>query len=243
MNRPSLAVFSLFSFLLLFTSVSVAQLGEVAGQPHFMVSLGGTNTITITVVSQAPYPLPVKVILPTLTSKDANAITPTITASVMEGSIPPGGDLHINVTVYMPGGTNKLGYNWTGVMQVIAVPNSTSGSGGGAQIMEGVAKIVTITATAHMESIWDWLTPVLVVVIIIVAVAVVIFAARRKGMLGGKPSAKKAQPEKRAAAARTRGKKAKAKPRRRASRRRRTAGRSRSRAKKGRKTTRRRRRT
>ena len=39
------------------------QLGEVAGQPTFNMTLGSTNTIAITVVNQAPYPYPLPVIV------------------------------------------------------------------------------------------------------------------------------------------------------------------------------------
>ena len=48
MKSSSLAVLSFFSFLLLSVSLTTAQLGEVAGQPHFNVSIGGSQTITIT---------------------------------------------------------------------------------------------------------------------------------------------------------------------------------------------------
>jgi len=170
MNRSSLAVLSLFSFLLLFTSISVAQLGEVAGQPHFNVSIGARETLPVILVDQASYPLPVRVMLPTLTSKDANAISPILSASPMEGNIPADGELQINVTAYMPGGTNKPGYTWTGVMQIITVPtNASAPSAGGASILEGVAKIITVTATQHVSSLWDYLVPAVVVVVVIAA--------------------------------------------------------------------------
>ncbi len=197
MNKSSLAVLSLFSFLLIFTTVSVAQLGEVAGQPHFLVNLGGSNSIVITILSQAGYPLPIKVILPTLTSTDANAITPIVTATPMEANVPVGGDLYINVTVHMPEGTNKPGYSWSGVLQVVAVSNSSSG--GGAQILEGVAKIVSVTAEQHVPSIWDYLWLMILIVAIVVAI-VVVFFLRSRGMLGGR--AAKAVRSSRAAVAR-----------------------------------------
>ena len=204
MDKSALAALSIFSFLLIFTSISAAQLGEVAGQPHFNVSIGSSNSIIITVVNQAGYPLPVKVLLPNLLSKTANTVTPVVTAVPMEGNVPSGGDLHINVTVYMPGGTNMPGDTWTGIMQVVTVSNSSSGSGGGAQILEGVAKIVTVTATAHISSLWDYLW-IAVVIVVIVVILVVLLLLRSRGMLGGgkkKSSKPAAAPSKAKATAR-----------------------------------------
>lgn len=193
MNKSGLAVFSLFSFLLIFSSISVAQLGEVAGQPTINVSIGSSNSVIITVVNQAGTPLPVKVILPSLVSKDANAITPTVTASPLEANVPAGGSLNINLSVYMPGGTNKPGYTWTGIMQIVTVPTSSgTGSGEGAAIIEGVAKIVTVNAAQHIPSIWDYLWLIVLVVIVIV-VAIVVLVGRSKGMLGAKKAVAKAK--------------------------------------------------
>lgn len=178
MNRSSLVAFSLFSFILI-TSIAAAQLGEVAGQPTFNTSIGGTNTIQITIINQANYQLPVKVILPVLTTKDANTITPTVTAAPMVGNVPPDGQLHINVTVYVPGGTNKPGDSWTGVLQIVTIP-TTSSSAGGATILEGVAKVVTINAGQPTFNISDYLIPIAVVVIVAVAAAGV-YMMRKKG--------------------------------------------------------------
>ncbi|MDE1865014.1 MAG: hypothetical protein KGH94_00015 [Candidatus Micrarchaeota archaeon] len=185
MIRPSLVVLSIFSFALILTVVP-AQLGEVAGQPHFNVSLGGTNTIYVTMINQAPYPLPIRVILPQLISKDVNAITPTLKAYPMVANIPPNSELNINLTVYMPEGTNKAGYTWSGILQVVTEPNTTANSGAtGATIIEGVAKIVSITATAHVTTIYDYLAPA-AIVIAVVAIAAGILVARRKGMFAKK---------------------------------------------------------
>ncbi len=209
MNRTSLAVLSLFSFLFLFSSISTAQLGEVAGQPHFNVSIGGSNSIQITVINEATYPLPVRVILPSLTSTDANAITPDLTANPMVATIPAGKELNINLTVRMPGGTNKPGYSWSGILQVVTAPNSTSGGSTGATIIEGVAKIVSISAIKSTFNIYDYLIPAVIVIIVVAAIVV----AYKKGMFARK---KKAQPTaaKTKAAATRKGKKVAAKSRR-----------------------------
>ena len=182
MRALRLLALSICSFLLI-ASISAAQLGEVAGQPHFNVSIGSSNTLTVTVTNQAQYPLPIKVILPTLMSNDANAITPGVAASPMAGNIPAEGQLQINVTVYMPGGTNMPGYTWTGIMQVLAVPANSSSSGGmGASILAGVAKVITVTATegVHATKTYDYITP-LGIAAIIVASAGLLAAYRRKG--------------------------------------------------------------
>ena len=89
MNKSALAALSIFSFLLIFTSTQrPARRGR--GEPHFNVSIGSSNSIIITVVNQAGYPLPVKVLLPNLLSKTANTVTPVVTAVPMAGNVPSG---------------------------------------------------------------------------------------------------------------------------------------------------------
>jgi hypothetical protein len=242
MNKSTLAVLSLFSFLLIFSSISVAQLGEVAGQPSFNVSIGNSNTLVITVINQASYPLPIKVILPPLVSKDANAITPTVTAFPLVGNIPAQGEMKINVTVYMPGGTNKPGYTWQGVLQVITVPTpAASGSGGatGASILEGVAKIVTVTAKPYVFNIDNYIVYIVIAVVAVIA-AVGVLVARSKGMLGGRAKKGKAASAKSKAALKAKGKKATSKKK---STKRKASGKKKgTKAKKSTKSTRRRRR-
>ena len=174
-------------------------------------------------INEAPYPLPIRVILPSLTSTDANAITPVITASPMEAPYPPI-RTSINVTVQMPGGTNKPGYSWGGILQVLTVPNSTATGGGatGATIIEGVAKIISITAAPHVTTIWDYLLPIAIVAIIVVAAGILV--ARRKGMLGGRAVARRAAVSTRTARSKGGARSRKARPRRKASRRRKAGG-------------------
>lgn len=177
--------FALFLFTLLFLAFSTAyiakaQLGEVAGQPSFNVSLGSSESITVTIINEGSVPLPFKVILPTLNTI-ANTTTPSVTASPMSGSIAPNSDTSINVTVNMPSNSKNLDHTWTGVMQIVensAV--STSGSSGeGAVIVEGVAKIITITASPPKFNIFEIIVPA--VIVVAVAGAGVALYYRNKG--------------------------------------------------------------
>jgi len=172
----------LFSFLafVLSASFSSAQLGEVAGQPSFNVSLGGSESFTITVLNSGSTPMPVQVILPTL-NNIANTTTPTVTANPISGTIPPDSSMNINVTVSMPSNSKNLGHVWTGVLQVVenySTPGSSSG-GMGATFKAGVAKIVTITAHVPKFNILEFLVPV-VVVIVIGGAGAYYYAVRKK---------------------------------------------------------------
>lgn len=193
--------------ILLFTAlVPVAQLGEIAGQPHFNVSLGGSETINITIINQGNAPLPFRIVLPTLTTIP-NTTTPIVTATPLNSSIPPHSNSKISVTVHMPEGKNRPGLTWTGILQIVELStNSTSSGGASASVVEGVAKIVTITSTAHVFSIWD-IVPYAIVIIVIVAVVVGVWHYRRRKM----PRASKAAPASRSAvvSSRVKGKKTK----------------------------------
>ncbi|MGC8622420.1 MAG: hypothetical protein ACP5UC_00435 [Candidatus Micrarchaeia archaeon] len=162
--------FALFVFVLLFLAFSTsyitkAQLGEVAGQPSFNVSLGGSESQTITIINEGSVPLPFRVVLPSLNTI-ANTTTPAVTAFPMSGSIAPNSEFEINVTVHMPSNSKNLGHTWTGVMQIIENSTiSTSGaSGEGAVIVEGVAKIITITASQPKFNILEIIVPAIIVV-------------------------------------------------------------------------------
>ncbi len=142
--------------LSLISSLAYAQFGEVAGQLFTNVSVGSTNTVTFTLVNSGATPIRFEIVPPpTFRSSTSNSVPPTVTASPMNGTMAPSTEFRINVTVYVPNAKNNTpGTQWIGVIQAIVLSNSSSTlSGSGANIQEGVAKIITITAQAPQPSI------------------------------------------------------------------------------------------
>jgi len=132
-------------FLLLFSllsSVSSAQLGEFAGQIHFNVSAGESQTLHMTIFDSSTN-ASVRFEAFSQITAIPNMTSPTITLSPKSGVLQPRQNILINITVYMPLNA-KPGTTWTAIVQVIQVANQTVSSG--ATIQSGVAKIITITA-------------------------------------------------------------------------------------------------
>ncbi|MGC8479657.1 MAG: hypothetical protein ACP5M9_03245 [Candidatus Micrarchaeia archaeon] len=170
--------FIFISTFLLF-NLSYAQLGEVAGQPHFNVSLGSSQTLKVTLINEGITPTSFKVILPTL-NQIVNTTTPTISAYPMNGTIAPNSDFSVNVTVYMPYNKNKPGLTWDGVLQFIEVQNTTTSSGVGAQVVAGIAKILTITAAPPKSDIFGLILPLIIILIIIMMAIYYILKSKKK---------------------------------------------------------------
>jgi len=211
-QTPRIVYFILFaSFLLLSVSgLLYAQLGEVAGQPFFNVSIGSSKSLTVTIINEGSSPLPFKVILPTLNTI-VNTTQPIVTANPMDGAIPAGSSMAINVTVQMPYDKRNVGHTWTGILQVIEVSNATSGGGMGAVIIAGVAKIVTIYASEPVFNIIPYIIGGIVAVVVVAGGGYYyVYLKRKKARAARVRVAKKI-------AKRVRGRK-RAKPKRKASR-------------------------
>ena len=159
-------IFSLLSFL--FINFSYAQFGEVAGQLNFNASIGGSASLPFTLINGGSQPLKFKIILPTLNTIP-NSTTPTFSISQMNGTIPAGGQLTLNVTVYMPSNKNKPGMHWSGILQAIELSNNTL-SGSGAILQQGVAKIVGVTALKPVGLPILYLLLIILVIIILIVV-------------------------------------------------------------------------
>ena len=157
-------IFSLLSFL--FINISYAQFGEVAGQLNFNASIGGSASLPFTLINGGSQPLNFKIILPTLNTIP-NSTTPTFSISQMNGTIPAGGQLTLNVTVFMPSNKNKPGMHWSGILQAIELSNTTI-SGSGAILQQGVAKIVGVTALKPVG------LPILYIILIVLAIIILI---------------------------------------------------------------------
>ncbi|MDE1856704.1 MAG: hypothetical protein KGH98_01315 [Candidatus Micrarchaeota archaeon] len=164
--------------------VADAQIGEVAGTPHFNVSLGSTQTLNYTILSAANYPIGFNVSQIHINHIN-NKTDPVVSVSPMRGIIQPHTPVQLNVTVYMPTTNNTPGDVWHGYVSVVATSvNSTGGSLGGASVQAGTLKQLYIAASPAKT---NWLMiGGAVVAVIIVIVAVLHF----KGILkfGGKPS-------------------------------------------------------
>lgn len=169
-----------FSMLLIFPMSSVhAQLGEVAGTPIILVNISGTATHNYTFLNTGDQPIPFEVILPTL-NVIKNVTSPVVTAYPMNGTIVPHGIKQVKVTIFLPQSSKiKVGDQWSGLMQVVAIAGNTS-LVGGASISEGVAKNVIIQAAPAVfnDSI---LLIIGVIVVAIVVVAAVYMLVIRPG--------------------------------------------------------------
>ncbi|MEM3791242.1 MAG: hypothetical protein QXL16_00745 [Candidatus Micrarchaeaceae archaeon] len=146
---------SCFAFFLLLMICSMrtahAQLGEVAGEPFFNVSIGSKETIQVTIINAGSTPLPFKVILPTL-NNIVNTTQPSVSADPMNGTILPSSSIGINITVYMPYDKRNIGHTWTGILQVVEISNRTPMLSTGAVVLSGVAKIITIYASKPKQT-------------------------------------------------------------------------------------------
>lgn len=180
----AIALFSMFAGL------SGAQLGEIAGPLNYTISLGGTASLNMTIFNSGMAPLPYKVIPPFFKTPIANTTKPTVSISPSSGTLAPSQSQKILVTVTIPTQNNKPGYYWSGILQVLEVPNNTQQ--GVAIIEGGVAKGVNVTAQAPTFNILEVAIPAIVVIIAIVAVALWKKGVLRAGM------AKKAAPVSRA---------------------------------------------
>ncbi len=140
-----LAFIALLS-IVLSPSLAYAQLGEVAGQLTMNVSIGSSNSLPFTLVNGGTAPIDFRIVLPTMSSSSSNAV-PAVVVRPMNGTIPPGSEMVLNVTVSLPSSQGiKPGTSWTGILQAVVAGNGSVIEGSGASIQEGVAKIVTVTA-------------------------------------------------------------------------------------------------
>ncbi|MEM0201200.1 MAG: hypothetical protein QXD23_02235 [Candidatus Micrarchaeaceae archaeon] len=158
-----------FLFLFLFMTTVYGQFGEIAGQPHFNVSLGSSQSLNITLINDGSTPINFKTLLPNL-NQIVNTTTPIITAYPMNGTIKPNSDFNVNITVYMPYNKNKPGLTWEGVLQFVETSNSSISSGTGVQVVAGLAKIISITSTVPKSN----LTLIIIFLIIVVIIVIVI---------------------------------------------------------------------
>ena len=152
-----------------------AQIGEVAGQPVFNVSAGGTQTLNITLLNSGDAPIGYSAIPPSLNTIP-NETTPTVTISPMSGVIAPHGQFKVAITVSIPL-EDKPGLAWTGPVQFLQASNVSNP--GGAVLQVGALKILTIYSKKAVFRI-DLLFEGLAAAVIIVGCAAYLIMGRKK---------------------------------------------------------------
>lgn len=171
----------LFGLILLFslTFITYSQLGEVAGQPFFNVSLGSSETLNYTIINSGSTPIGFKVIPPSLNTIPHNA-TPTVVITPMNGTLAPNSQQKISITVYMPS-SDKPGLKWQGITQVLQTSTQQiNGSGMGVTLREGVAKIVTIeSAPPKPLPLADYVAGIVLVIAVVVIVSYIVVVRRK----------------------------------------------------------------
>jgi hypothetical protein len=189
--------------ILLFSSVSSACIGLVAGKVHLNVSVGYSGTTSFYIINNCD-----RVMNFTSAAKlyaQPNQTTPDIIVSPVFGSMVPHQEAQINVTVYMPSNA-IVGTDWSGGAAASEVMNSSVE--GAANIGLAVLKIITVSSIAAPVNYFVY-ELVIVVIIIIVALAIIayyFFVVRKKNAKEQKLVKVKGKRAPRKAAAASRGK-------------------------------------
>ncbi|MFI5412930.1 MAG: hypothetical protein ACHQX1_03490 [Candidatus Micrarchaeales archaeon] len=145
-----LAIFFLYSSCL--STISSAQLGEIGGQLHFNIIPGQSQSIQWTLLNEGNTSISVQMLGPAptqlqLTSNamtSANQIPPTVYLTPANATIPEHSTVPVNITVFMPYNDTPGLASWEGILSAQEYTNQTNP--GGAVIIEGVAKILTIAS-------------------------------------------------------------------------------------------------
>ncbi len=142
--RKEIVYFSLFAAVVSLLTIPVyADLGEAAGGLVFNVMVGGSNTLTYTLINTGSSNITFNINPPNF-MPIPNQTNPIIILTPKNGTIPPHSVLDVEVTVKMPS-SNKPYLMWDGIMQAIAATPETNP--GGAVIQGAVGKEVLITSS------------------------------------------------------------------------------------------------
>ncbi len=126
-----------------------AQLGEIAGQLNFAVQVGHNETLQLHLLNEGNSSIGVQVTAQAVQfssnkTTQANQIAPSIFISPEFATVPAYGTVAVNVTVFMPL-SNKP--NWASWEDILSAQEETNASNsGGALILQGVAKLVSMSA-------------------------------------------------------------------------------------------------
>jgi hypothetical protein len=134
---------------LLLAPIAGAQLGEIAGQLNFQVQIGHNETLQLHLLNEGNTSIGVQVTAQTMQftsnkTTQANQITPTIYISPENVTVPAYGTAAVNVTIFMPLSNRP---NWASWQDIISAQEETNATNsGGALILQGVAKLVAVSA-------------------------------------------------------------------------------------------------
>jgi hypothetical protein len=166
------------SLILIFglLNLSFSSIGQIAGPLNFNVSIGGTQSQTLTIINSGDEPINYSS-TPTVTTLIPNATMPQITINPSNGIVEPHGRVCLNVTVYMPGNKNKPGMKWQGYVSTVEL--TTMSMVGGANIQAGVLKMMAITAAPPKIPIM--LYAGIAIAVAIVVIAIVAYYLKKRG--------------------------------------------------------------
>jgi hypothetical protein len=189
--------------LLLFSGISSACIGLVAGKVQLNVSVGYSGTTYFDIINNCD-----RIMNFTTAAKlyaQPNQTTPDIIISPRFGSMVPHQQAQINVTVYMPSNV-MVGTSWSGGAAASEVMNSTVE--GAANIGLAVLKIITVSSIAAPVNYFVYeLIVVVIIILVAIAIALYYFLIVRKRRKQDNVKAVKKAP--RAAAAKRKARKAK----------------------------------
>ncbi len=190
MNIKTAITITLASVLLLtlFSTQARAQnLGQSAGSLVFNVSLGGNQTLSYTIFDGGSADIAYTVSPPQY-NPVGNNINPTVTVTPLSGTLQPGQQTTVLVSVSMPA-TDQVGVKWDGIMQVLASTNASNP--GGAVIQGGLGKEVIIYSNAPPPKKGFSISSQALYIIAGVIVAVVVVCAAAFALKMRKPAARK----------------------------------------------------
>lgn len=119
--------------------------GEYAGYLIYNISINSSHTEAWTLINQYNTSIKFVITPPNLTINASN-VTPVITFSVLNGTIPPNSNYQINVTAFIPYGA-PANTVWTGYATAYASNANTSGS---VKIQIGTSKFIKIISEPYI---------------------------------------------------------------------------------------------
>jgi len=180
--------------LIFLTAVSAAQMGQFGGGLILNVTLGGSNSTTLTIFNSGDAPLNYRIVSPVM-STIVNETTPTITISPMNGTLAPHTQLAIKVNASVSA-KDKPGLAWQGLIQTIGVTNATAN--GGAQIQAGLGKVIfvySVEPPAPPPTPWGEIISIAAIVIALIAGVAYYFMVFKNRKPMAKAAEKKGRPK------------------------------------------------
>jgi|GEM_PF-3660733 len=126
-------------------SAHAGGFGEYAGYLVFNTSVNSSQTEAWTLINQYNYSITFTVTAPNLTINASN-VTPVLTFSALNGTIPAGSNYQINVTAFIPYGA-PANTVWSGYATAYA---SGGGGNGSVKIQIGTSKFIKVISRPYV---------------------------------------------------------------------------------------------